>query len=198
MLPNMDGWEFLAKLKQIPELRRIPVVIISIVADPQKGFSLGAAAVMQKPISRQELYDSFMDLGLLPKPSGKTISLLVVDDDPKAVELIAVRSLGFAGTVHRAFGGAQAIAMARRELPDVIVLDLMMPDVTGFDVVAALSEDITTTRIPIIVVIAKEITAADRARLGNRVAAIIKKASFTPDSLIGEVRRAMLGRVVAV
>ena len=198
MLPNMDGWEFLAKLKQIPELRRIPVVIISIVADPQKGFSLGAAAVMQKPISRQELYDSFMDLGLLPKPSGKTISMLVVDDDPKAVELIAVRSLGFAGTVHRAFGGAQAIAMARRELPDVIVLDLMMPDVTGFDVVAALSEDITTTRIPIIVVIAKEITAADRARLGNRVAAIIKKASFTPDSLIGEVRRAMLGRVVAV
>ena len=66
MLPNMDGWEFLGRLKQVPELARIPVVIISIVADRNKGFALGAAAVMQKPISRQELYESLVDLGLFP------------------------------------------------------------------------------------------------------------------------------------
>src|SRR4029079_8906428 len=66
MLPNMDGWELLTRLKQVPELKRIPVVIVSIVADTSKGFSLGAAAVMQKPISRQELYESLVDLGLFP------------------------------------------------------------------------------------------------------------------------------------
>jgi len=66
LLPNMDGWELLSRLKQDPALHRIPVVIISIVADSTKGFSLGAAAVMQKPFSRQELYKSLLDLGLFP------------------------------------------------------------------------------------------------------------------------------------
>ncbi|MDP9323978.1 MAG: response regulator [Acidobacteriota bacterium] len=64
LLPQMDGWEFLKRLKQAPDLQRIPVVVVSIVADPGKGLSLGAAAVMQKPISRQELYASLVDLGL--------------------------------------------------------------------------------------------------------------------------------------
>jgi CheY-like chemotaxis protein len=96
MLPDMDGWEFLGRIKQVPDLRRIPVVIISIVADRNKGFSLGAAAVMQKPISRQELYQSLVDLGLFPCTEGQTLKVLVVDDDPKSVELIAVRILGLA------------------------------------------------------------------------------------------------------
>jgi CheY-like chemotaxis protein len=64
MLPDMDGWEFLSRIKQIPDLRRIPVLIISIVADSQKGYALGAAEVMQKPISRQELYEALVDLNL--------------------------------------------------------------------------------------------------------------------------------------
>ena len=83
MLPNMDGWEFLGRIKQVPALRRVPVVIISIVADRDKGFALGAAAVMQKPISRQELYESLVDLGLFPLSHGQTLKVLVVDDDPE-------------------------------------------------------------------------------------------------------------------
>ena len=67
----------------------MPVVIISIVADRNKGFALGAAAVLQKPITRQELYESLVDLGLLPVAQGQTLKVLVVDDDPKAVEVIA-------------------------------------------------------------------------------------------------------------
>src|SRR6202022_3875638 len=67
MLPNMDGWEFLSRIKLVPGLARIPVVITSIVADRDRGFALGAAAVVQKPISRQELYDALLDLGLLPR-----------------------------------------------------------------------------------------------------------------------------------
>jgi nitrogen-specific signal transduction histidine kinase/CheY-like chemotaxis protein len=89
MLPNMDGWEFLGRLKQVPALRRIPVVIISVVADHTKGFALGAAAVMQKPISRQDLYESLVDVGLFPVSAGRTLKVLVVDDDPKAVVISA-------------------------------------------------------------------------------------------------------------
>jgi CheY-like chemotaxis protein len=86
----------------------------------------------------------------------------VVDDDPKAVELIAARIPGSASTVLRAYGGREAIDVARRELPDVILLDLMMPEVNGFDVVEALNEQPDTARIPILVITGKQITAADR------------------------------------
>src|SRR6202007_143867 len=90
-LPGMDGWEFLGRVKQLEALRHVPVVIISIVADRNKGFALGAAAVMQKPISRQELYGTLVSLGLFPLSDHRTLTVLVVDDDPKAVELVALR-----------------------------------------------------------------------------------------------------------
>jgi CheY-like chemotaxis protein len=197
MLPNMDGWEFLARLKQAPALKHIPVVIISIISDHAKGFALGAAAVMQKPISRQELYETLVGLGLFPLTQGKSLKILVVDDDPKAVELIAVRVLGLASTVLRAYGGREAIETARRELPDLIVLDLLMPEVNGFDVVAALMENPTTAAIPIIVVTAKPITAEDRVKLTGYVTAIMEKVAFDRDRFIAEVRRAMAGRFAA-
>ncbi len=196
MLPNMDGWEFLSRIKQVPELQRIPVVIISIVADRNKGFALGAAAVMQKPISRQELYESLVDLGLFPLSLGQTLKVLVVDDDPMTVELVALRIRDLASTVLRAFGGRDAIDIARHELPDVIVLDLMMPEVNGFDVVEALKDHPATARIPILVVTAKQITAEDRARLTGYVTTIMEKAEFDSDRFTAEVRRAMSGRHV--
>jgi PAS domain S-box-containing protein len=198
MMPTMDGWEFLARLKQVPDLQRIPVVIISIAADRDKGFLLGAAAVMQKPILRQELYESLVDLCLFPISQGQTLKVLVVDDDPKAVELIAVRIAELASTVLRAHGGREAIDIARRELPNVIILDLMMPDVNGFDVVAALNERSDTARIPILVVTAKQITAEDRAKLSRYVTTIMETTEFGPERFTAEIRRAMSGRRLGV
>jgi PAS domain S-box-containing protein len=194
MLPNMDGWEFIGRIKQVPALMHIPVVIISIVADRNRGFALGASAIMQKPMSRQELSEALVELRLLPLPQGKTFEVLVIDDDPKAVELIAVRIQALAGTVRRAYGGREAIAAARLELPDLIVLDLMMPEVNGFDVVEALSEQPDTGRIPILVVTAKDITAEDRARLNGYVMTIMEKTHFSGNRFAAEVRRAMSGR----
>ena len=194
MLPNMDGWELLGQLKQVPALGRIPVVIISIVADRNKGFALGAAAVMQKPISRQELYQALVQLGLIPRAQGLGLKVLVVDDDPKAVELIAVRLVGLASTVLRAHGGREAIDTARRELPDLIVLDLVMPEVNGFNVVEALIQNPDTARIPILVVTASQITAEDRTKLNGSVAMIMEKADLDRERFTGEVRRAMSGR----
>jgi DNA-binding response OmpR family regulator len=134
ILPTMDAWEFLDRIKQISSLARVPVVIISMLSARTKAFALGVAAVMQKPISRDELHDVLDELGLIPVSLTQTLKVLVVDDDPKAVELIAVRIMSMAGSVLRAYGGQEAIEMARRELPDLIVLDIMMPDVNGVTV----------------------------------------------------------------
>ncbi|MDB4908226.1 MAG: hybrid sensor histidine kinase/response regulator [Gemmatimonadetes bacterium] len=194
MLPDVDGWAFLNRLKQVPALRRIPIVIVSIMADRKRGFALGAAAVMQKPISRRDLHESLMELGLSPLAKGQLLKVLIVDDDVQAVDLTAVRLQDMASTILRAYGGLDAIAIAKSECPDLIVLDLMMPDVSGFDVVHALHEDPRTMKIPIVVVTAKRITAKDRSKLNGFVTTVMEKADFDQDVFTSEVRRAMSGR----
>jgi len=194
MLPNMDGWELLGSLKELPALARIPVVIVSIVADRNKGFALGAAAVMQKPISRQELYETLIGLGLFPQSQDRPLKILVADDDAKAVELIALRLTDLASTVLRAYGGRDAIEVAQRELPNLIVLSLMMPEVNGFDVMKALQERPDTARIPVLVVTTKEITTEARAKLSGSVTFITENSGFDADRFSTEVRRAMSGR----
>ena len=198
MMPGMNGWEFLGRLRQLPDLRHVPVVIISGVADRNKGFSFGAAAVMQKPVSRHELYESLVDLGLFPVAHGHSLTVLVVDEDPKAVELVAVRILGLASSVLRAYGGRAAIEAARRAPPDVIVLDLMMSsDVSGFDVVEALKKRPDTALVPIVALTARQISAEDGGRLGRYVATIADRGEFDAGSFAAEVRRALSGRDVS-
>jgi PAS domain S-box-containing protein len=198
MLPKMDGWELLGRLKQIPALTQVPIVIVSIVADRNKGFALGAAAVMQKPISRQELYDSLSALDLIPLEPGGTLRILVIDDDPAEVDLIETYIDGLASDLLRAYGGSEGIALAKREVPDLIVLDLMMPEVNGFDVVEALHEDATTAGIPILVVTAKQLTSEDRNKLNGYVSTIMEKSDFDAGHFALEIRRAMAGREVGV
>src|SRR6185436_13397853 len=198
MLPGMDGWELLGRLKQIPALKHVPIVIVSIVADRNRGFALGAAAVMQKPLSRQDLYDSLLELGLIPVKPGGSLKVLIVDDDPQAVELIAFHIDGMASIVLKAYGGADAIRIARQEIPDLIVLDLMMPEVSGFNVVAALHDSPDTAGIPILIVTSKTITPEDRDELNGFVSTIMEKADFDGVRFAGEIRRAMSGRPAGV
>ena len=198
MMPDVDGWSFLTRLKESETLRDVPVVILSILADRTRGVALGAAAVMQSPVSRQELYDTLVELGLSPVSGDHTIRVLVVDDDPKSVELIAVRIRTMARQVLRAYGGREAIEIARRELPDLIVLDLVMPEVDGFAVVEALNADPATARIPVVILTASTLDAAERSRLNGSVATIMGKAGFDSEQFLAEVRRAMAGPHVAV
>ena len=109
-----------------------------------------------------QLKISLDNLGLHPVQE-RSHSVLVVDDDPKAVEVIATFLPSPAYSVARAFGGKEAIAQTRRLLPDLVLLDLMMPEVSGFDVVESLRSDTTTAGIPIVVVTAKQVTSKDRA-----------------------------------
>ncbi len=192
--PGMDGWNFLLLIRESAELARVPVVIIAGLDDMNMALTLGAIAVVQKPISRARLRTALADMGLHPTHEG-THTVLVVDDDPKAVEVIAAFLPSPAYAVVRAYGGNEAIALAQRLLPDLILLDLMMPEVSGFDVVRTLQSNIDTARIPILVVTAKQITAQDRAALSSdpdNVIQIVEKAAFNHASFIAAVRRALL------
>jgi CheY-like chemotaxis protein len=191
MLPGMDGWEFLEHFKQHPQFSEVPVVIVSMLADTNRGTSLGASQVMQKPVGREQLARALLVLGFPPCTEGERRLVLVVDDDPKAVQLIGtyLEPAGF--RVLTAFSGKDGISVARRHHPDLIVLDLMMPELNGFDVVDALQGDPTTATIPVIIVTAKQVTAADRAKLNGAVQKVLEKSEFDRSRFIGEVRRAM-------
>jgi PAS domain S-box-containing protein len=191
-LPGIDGWEFLIRIREFDALAHVPVVIIAGLVDSNMALASGAAAVLQKPISRAQLSASLGRLGLQP-PKFVTRTILVVDDDPKAVEVIAAFLPISEYTVVRAFGGAEAIALAGRLRPDLILLDLIMPDVSGFAVVEALQCDKRTAHIPIVIVTAKDITADDRFALANSsgtVVEIVEKSAFDRVGLIAGVRRA--------
>jgi DNA-binding response OmpR family regulator len=194
-LAGINGWEFLLQIRENSALAHVPVVVISGLEVTNLALTRGAAAVLQKPITRAQLKASLVNLGLHPH-QGHTRTVLVVDDDPKAVELVAAFLPAPAYAVVRAYGGTEAIALAQRLRPDLILLDLMMPEVSGFDVVAALQRNTDTARIPILVVTAKQITAADKAALnrGNpgKLIRIVEKAGFDRGRFIDEVKRALL------
>lgn len=190
LLPDMDGWDLLSRIKQSDPATGVPVVIVSIVADTEKGFSLGASAVLQKPVSRADLIDTLKNLGLTR--NNRSLKVLIVDDDPKAVELLSAYLLEPGYTVLRAHSGQEGITLARRELPDLLVLDLMMPEVNGFDVVEALKNNPDTAMIPIVVMTAKLLTDQDHAILNGNVAAILEKSCFNHGRFANEVRRALM------
>ena len=191
-LPGMDGWEFLRRIRDVPSLSTVPVVVAAVDVDANLAAESGASAVLQKPIGRAELKATLASQGWHEDRSA-TRTVLVVDDDPKAVELIAAHLPQPAYAVLRAYGGEEAIKMAQSLQPDLLLLDLMMPGVSGFDVVAALRNDSTTAAIPVLVVTAKNLTEADMAVLGagSKTIRIIEKAGFDRQAFLAEVRRAV-------
>ena len=189
-LPAMDGWEFMRRLKSDPNLADTPVVIISRAGEQSQSLALGARRVLQKPFVREELMAALAGL-IGARSDGEAPQVLVVDDNVKAVDLVATVLQNEGYRVLRAYGGAEAIEGVRRARPDLVILDLMMPEVSGFEVARALRESEHTADIPILVLTAKDLNAEDRARLKSRVSVILEKANFNPSALLAEVRRAM-------
>ncbi|MCW5661817.1 MAG: response regulator [Burkholderiaceae bacterium] len=190
LLPGMDGWQFLSRVKAVPKWSEVPVVVVSVVADRNKGFTLGAALVLQKPIGRDALLNGLQRLGLKPS-AERDVTVLVVDDDPDAVELLSSQLRQNRYAVLAASGGRAGIELARRHRPDLIALDLEMPEVNGFDVVEALKRSPDTARIPIVVVTAQHLSAADRSRLNGHISEIVGKSDFSPERFVDEVQRAL-------
>jgi signal transduction histidine kinase/DNA-binding response OmpR family regulator len=189
LLPNVDGWELLRLLKADESTRDIPVVITSVVDDEHLGYALGAADYIVKPVERQTLLTRLAAHTLTAQLKDREVRVLVVDDNPAAVELLSgmLAPIGF--TVLRAYGGTEGIAVATETLPEVILLDLMMPEVSGFDVVAALKGDARTRDIPILIVTAKEMTVAEKNQLNGQVSAILAKGSSVRMDLLTWLRQ---------
>jgi signal transduction histidine kinase/CheY-like chemotaxis protein len=178
LLPKLDGWEVLRALKLDTRTRDIPVVVISVVDDEPLATALGATDYFLKPVDRQALLDRLARYTFTTKLKEQPVRVLVVDDDPAALDLLdgMLRPTGF--TILRADGGAVGIERARVEQPDLILLDLMMPVVSGFDVVAALKTEPTTRDIPILIITAKDLTAEDKRMLNGHVAAVLQKGTL--------------------
>jgi CheY-like chemotaxis protein len=189
-LPGINGWEFLEGFRKRPQFAKIPVVIVSVIADHSRGLSLGANQVLQKPVGREAMVRALHAMGF-PCAGAPPQTLLVIDDDPKVVQLLDSYLTPAGFKVLSAFGGREGIEVAQRALPNLIVLDLMMPEVNGFDVVEALKLDARTASIPIIILTAQSISAKERALLGSDVQRVMEKSGFQHDQFVQEVRRAM-------
>ena len=191
LLPGMNGWTFIERFKQDPQFARVPVVIVSIVADKIRGLTLGASYVLKKPVGREELARALTASGFPPDADGERRTVLVVDDDPKAVKLLGTYLKPTGYRILTACSWQDGIDLARRKLPDLIVLDLMMPEVNGFELVEVLKRDPATADIPIVIVTAKRVTDAERTRLEGDVLKVIEKSGLNQVLFVSEVRRAM-------
>jgi signal transduction histidine kinase/CheY-like chemotaxis protein len=190
MLPGMDGWSFLRRVKSLERWSRIPVVVVSIQPDGALSHSLGASLALQKPIQFEDLKQGLERLGLSPG-AGQEVTALVVDDDQQAVEVLAQPLQKLGCVVLRAYGGAEGVALARRFKPDLIMLDLEMPEFSGFQVVDELKSDPNSADIPIMIVTGRDLSMQERDQLTAQVCQVMDKDDFDSGRFIGEVRRAL-------
>ena len=193
-LPGMDGWELLGRLKELPTWSEVPVVVVSVEADHGIGLSLGAASVLQKPVGRVAFGHELGRLGFAPTVVH-AVKILIVDDDSNALDLMSAYLNEPGYTVLRANGGQEGIEMAQRHLPDVVVLDLLMPDVGGIEVVEALKRDPRTAGIRVVVLADRQFSEEDRLRLNSHMRSAPGAGDSRVERFLSEVRRACEGSV---
>ena len=194
MLPDLSGWDFLGLVKGDETTARIPVVIVSMLDERGKGLALGAADYLVKPVNRDDLLAALHPVTTARFGQGPC-KVLTIDDDPMAIKLIETVLIEEGFTVVAARSGAAGIEAAHAEQPGLIILDLLMPEIDGFEVVDQLQADPSTAEIPIVILTAKTITPHERERLAATVAHLAAKASFSPTEFIEMVRRFCSHRV---
>jgi len=145
LLPGIDGWEVLTRLKDDETTSSIPVIVISVVDNPELAIALGAVDYFVKPVPARELIGRLRRFKIGVNGSGAKTQVLVVDDERANRDWLkeVLEPAGFG--VISAVGGREAIELARARRPDLVLLDLMMPEVSGFDVVEALRSDRATS-----------------------------------------------------
>jgi CheY-like chemotaxis protein len=181
LMPSMDGWAVLTALKGDPDLTGIPVVMVTITSDRNLAYALGATDFLTKPIERDRLLSVLRrldyDCRLVP------CRALVVDDDPVNRHLLRSLLEKESWIVAEAEDGESALAAVADKTPDLILLDLMMPNMDGFEFAERLQRDTRWRSIPIVVITAKDLTEEDRRRLNGSVLKIVQK-SGGPDELV--------------
>ncbi len=182
MMPGMDGWSVLTALKADPATAAIPVIMVTMLQDRQLGFTLGAAEFLTKPVDQDKLR------GVLAKYCGKPAAYaLVVEDDPGNRQLIC-RMLDKENIRHaEAENGSVALEKVATEMPGLILLDLMMPVMDGFEFLSLLRRKPGCETIPVVVITAKDLTAEDRERLTGSVNQIIQKGDVDREKLLQNI-----------
>jgi signal transduction histidine kinase/CheY-like chemotaxis protein len=185
LMPDIDGWTVLAALRGDPELADIPTIIATIVDEQRHGMTLGAVGYLTKPIDREKLVDL---IAKYRRPSGPT-RVLIIEDDATQRERIRSWLEPQNWSLIEADNGRVALDRLSECIADVILLDLMMPEMDGFQFVAEMQKHPMWIQIPIIVVTARDLTVEDHARLNSGIEVVLRKESFRPTTLIESIRR---------
>ena len=189
MMPDASGWWVLEKLKEDPRTAGIPVLVVTIVEDQRMVFDLGASDYLGKPYERRALIAKIHRL--LPQLDGKHV--LVVDDDPEARTILGRWLKEEKAEVVAASSGAEALTLIAQSPPDLVLLDLMMPGMSGFEMVARLRAQSEGAHIPIMIVSAKDLTTEDILTLNGNVQRFVAKGSIDAAGLTNAVRQ-LLGQ----
>jgi signal transduction histidine kinase/DNA-binding response OmpR family regulator len=185
VMPGKDGWQVLHDLKADPQTRDIPVIMLSIVDQKDLGFRLGASDYLLKPFDRDAVVET------LARFSPLDGQILVVDDDPLVPDLVRQLLEEDNYRIGHAADGSDALDSIANDQPDLILLDLLMPEMDGFAVIEALQQSPEHGDIPIIVLTAKVLSQEERKMLNTRVAAVIEKQGLTREQLLLELRQVL-------
>jgi CheY-like chemotaxis protein len=182
LMPQLDGWTVLAAIKGDPELADIPVILMTIIDDRTRGYALGATEYLIKPVTREKL------TGVLRAACGTAGRKVLVIDDDEFMRNGICQSLKRDGwEVSEAANGRIGIERLGQSRPDVIMLDLMMPEMNGFEFLVEMRSKAEWRDIPVLVVTAKDLTAEERAQLNGHVERVMDKGSAELAELLGEI-----------
>ena len=190
LLPGIDGWEVLRRLKSDASLRDIPVMVATVVDERSVAMNLGAVDYFLKPVRPEALLTRLATYTFTAKVKDRTVRVLVIDDDQIARELVvgALRPEGF--EVVTAASGAEGLALAVASPPDLVICDLVMPEMDGFEVVNQLVANEATRDVPILILTGHDLSPEDRSRLNGKVADVMEKDGDTWHALRRWLRRA--------
>jgi CheY-like chemotaxis protein len=183
MMPQMDGWAVLSRLKTDPGLKHTPVVMVTVMGDTSLGIALGATEYVTKPIDRDTL------VAVLERYARRshTQTALVVEDDPTSRQMLRRMLEKEHWAVDEAEDGRIGLRRVADNRPDLIVLDLLLPNMDGFEFVAELRKHPEWRAIPVVVVTSKDLDAADRERLNSNVQRVFQKGGYSLEQLLAEI-----------
>jgi len=183
IMPEMDGWSALARIKDDPDLASIPVIMVSMVDDRSRGYSLGATEYLTKPVERERLISTLRRFA-----GGASRSVLVIEDDEiqrtRLVELLANEGW----SVDSAENGRVGLDRLGERTPGLVILDLMMPEMDGFEFLEHMRGDSRWTTVPVVVMTAMDLTEEDRKRLNGHVQQVLEKGRYESDEILRQLR----------
>jgi GAF domain-containing protein/CheY-like chemotaxis protein len=187
IMPGADGWQVLHDLKEDPETANIPVILLTIVDKKALGFSLGAAAYLLKPLDPIAVRDALRRV--IPPSAGIPKKVLIVDDDPNVADMLRQYLPESEFSLDSAPDGLAGLETIAARMPDILLLDIIMPRLDGFGVIERLRADPKTRELPIIVISSKELSADESARLKQSVSSIVKKQTFEGETFADEINK---------